>query len=289
MNVHKEENEVLIEVNDLEYSYSMGKKALKNINLKVFSKEKVAVVGANGAGKSTLFLALNGIIKPDKGEIRYRGSRIGYARKDIMNLRRKVGIVFQDPDNQIIASTVYKEVSFGPMNLKLGKEEVKKRVEDALEYMEIEEYKDRPPHYLSGGEKKRVAIADILAMKPECILFDEPTASLDPAGTAGLEEILNKISEEGITVILSTHDVEFVYRWADRVLVFSDGECIASGKPEEIFTDEEIVKRARIKKPVFLEILEILNKYGILEQGSSKLRTMEEMENYLRLRDQKKE
>ena len=187
------------------------------------------------------------------------------TKRDLNELRKNVGIVFQDADNQIIASTVLAEVSFGPMNLKLPKDEVIKRVDEALRYMNISEFKHRPPHYLSGGEKKRVSIADIIAMKSEVIIFDEPTASLDPLNAEMLEEVLNKLSSENKTMIISTHDVDFAYRWADRIVVFSDGMIIGDGTPLEIFSSEEILKNANLKRPVMLDVYETLLKSNVLK------------------------
>lgn len=248
--------EPIIEIKDLYYTYSNEKKALNGINLKIQEGEKIAIIGSNGAGKSTFFLNLNGVLKAHQGEIIYRGKTIG--KKDLNELRRNIGIVFQDADNQIIASTVMAEVSFGPMNLKLPREEVVARVNEALEYMNISEFKDRPPHYLSGGEKKRVSIADIIAMKSEVIVFDEPTAALDPVNAAMLEEVLHKLSDEGKTMLISTHDVDFVYRWAERAVVFCDGKIIADDTPLNVFRDENVLKQANLKRPMMLDIYETL-------------------------------
>ena len=185
----------ILEIRNLHYCYGSGKAALEGVDLDIFEGEKIAVIGPNGSGKSTFFLNTNGVLTPDEGEIIYRGTVIN--KKNLMELRKNIGIVFQDADNQIIASTVLAEVGFGPMNLKLPKEEVLERVEEALRYMNLQEYKNRPPHYLSGGEKKRVSIADIIAMKSEIIIFDEPTAGLDPLNSEMLEEVLGKLSSEG--------------------------------------------------------------------------------------------
>ena len=151
------------------------------------------------------------------------------------------------------------------MNLKLPKDEVIKRVDEALRYMNISEFKDRPPHYLSGGEKKRVSIADIIAMKSEVIIFDEPTASLDPLNAEMLEEVPNKLSSENTTMIISTPDVDFAYRWADRIVVFSVGMLIGDGTPLEIFGREEILKNANLKRPVMLDVYETLLKSNVLK------------------------
>lgn len=255
--------ETILQIKGLYYSYTNEKDTLNNINIDIYKGEKMAVLGSNGAGKSTFFLNINGVLKPKSGEIIYKGKMI--TKKDLNELRKNVGIVFQDADNQIIASTVLAEVSFGPMNLKLPKDEVIKRVDEALRYMNISEFKHRPPHYLSGGEKKRVSIADIIAMKSEVIIFDEPTASLDPLNAEMLEEVLNKLSSENKTMIISTHDVDFAYRWADRIVVFSDGMIIGDGTPLEIFSSEEILKNANLKRPVMLDVYETLLKSNVLK------------------------
>lgn len=252
----------ILEVRDLHFTYNDEKHALNGVDLKIYEGEKIAVLGSNGAGKSTFFLNINGVLKPHKGEIIYRGEKI--TKKRLNHLRKNVGIVFQDADNQIIASTVMAEVSFGPMNLKLPREEVQRRVDKALDYMNISEFRERPPHYLSGGEKKRVSIADIIAMEPEIIIFDEPTAALDPLNAQMLEEVLQKMGQEGRTILLSTHDVDFAYRWAERVIVFCQGKVIADDTPLRVFQQEEILKRANLKHPVLFDIYDILKRKGMV-------------------------
>ena len=199
---------------------------------------------------------MNGVLSPDRGEIFLHGEKVN--KKNINALRKKVGIVFQDADNQIIASTVLAEVSFGPMNLKLARPEVARMVDEALDYMELNEFRDRPPHYLSGGEKKRVSIADIIAMRPEVIIFDEPTASLDPVNAGMLEEVLEKLGSENKTIIISTHDVDFAYRWAQRVLVVCGGKVLRDGTALEVFSDTETLKKAHLKRPALMDIYELL-------------------------------
>lgn len=255
--------EPILKIRDLHYAYGNGTPALNRIDADIYEGEKIAVIGSNGAGKSTFFLNANGVLTPDRGEISYRGTIIN--KKNLKELRKNIGIVFQDADNQIIASTVMAEVGFGPMNLKLPKEEVLRRVEEALTYMNILDYKDRPPHYLSGGEKKRVSIADIIAMKSEIIIFDEPTAGLDPLNTQMLEEVLDKLGSEGKTMLISTHDVDFVYRWAERAIVFCQGKIIADGTPLNIFQNEEILKQANLKRPTLMEVYDLLVEKHLLE------------------------
>ncbi len=272
--------EILLQAEDLCYSYGQGKEVLRDINITVRKGEKIVVLGSNGAGKSTCFLNLNGVYRPDSGRILYRGKEIG--KKDLNELRKSVGIVFQDADNQIIASTVFAEVSFGPMNLKLPREEVKKRVEDALEYMNLGSMRDRPPHYLSGGEKKRVSIADIIAMESEVVIFDEPTASLDPVNVEMLEGVLDKMNEMGKTLLISTHDVDFAYRFADRAVIFAGGRIIADGPVREVFEDDEVLNQANLKRPVLLEVYNSLVSHHILEVGGDPPRDAGELEMLLK-------
>lgn len=258
--------EEILRVQHLTYEYEPGHPAIEDISLSIGKGEKVAVMGANGAGKSTFFLNLNGVLQAEKGEIFYQGRQIG--RKDLRNLRRHVGFVFQDADNQMIASTVEAEVAFGPVNLKLSRQEVKERIDQALDYMNLQSYRKRPPHDLSGGEKKRVSIADILAMKTDIILFDEHAAALDPFSAEMLEQVLSDLSKEGKTLLISTHDVDFAYRWAERVLVFDQGKLAADGKTLEIFLQEQVLQQAHLKKPEMLKIYEILLERGMVYEQS---------------------
>lgn len=254
--------EILIEAKNIHFAYD-DNEILKGINFSVSKGEKIAVMGSNGAGKSTFFLNLNGVLLPDDGEIFIEGKKIG--KREINELRRKVGFVFQDADSQIIASNVRAEISFGPMNMGLRKDEVIKRVDDAVKYMDLTDLQDRAPHYLSGGEKKRVSIADILAMEPEILIFDEPMAALDPVNAENVENILNRLYSDGKTIITATHDVDFAYRFADRVVVFSKGNIIADGTPDEIFKRSEILKEANLKKPAVMTIWEALEKKGAVK------------------------
>lgn len=268
------EKDAVLEVRDLHFSYNDEKHALNGVDVKIYEGEKIAVLGSNGAGKSTFFLSINGVLKPHAGEVIYWGEKI--TKKRLNHLRKNVGIVFQDADNQIIASTVMSEVAFGPMNLKLPREEVLRRVDKALDYMNITEFRDRPPHYLSGGEKKRVSIADIIAMESEVIIFDEPTAALDPLNAQMLEEVLRKMGEEGRTILISTHDVDFAYRWAERVLVFHQGKIIADDTPLRVFQQEELLKKANLRHPMLYDVCEILKKKGIIPDGEMYPKNMEE-------------
>jgi len=270
---------LILKIEDLHYDYGNGKSALDGVSVDIYGGEKIAVIGSNGSGKSTFFLNVDGVLTPEQGKIIYRDTVIN--KKNLKELRKNIGIVFQDADNQIIASTVRAEVGFGPMNLKLPKEEVLKRVDEALEYMNISHLKDRPPHYLSGGEKKRVSIADIIAMKSEIIIFDEPTAALDPLNAMMLEDVLLKLGAEGKTMLISTHDVDFTYRWAERVLVFNEGKIIADGSPLEIFQNMEILKQANLKQPTLLEVYESLIGKNILRDIKEYPKSIKEFKEML--------
>ncbi|ADL07088.1 energy-coupling factor ABC transporter ATP-binding protein [Thermosediminibacter oceani] len=255
----------LLEVQEVYFEYPGGIRALNGVSLAVERGKKVAFLGPNGAGKSTLFLHFNGILRPKKGRILYDGQELVYNRSFLREIRRKVGIVFQDPDAQLFAGTVFQEVSFGPMNLNLPSKDVRERVESALSAMGIRELMDRPVHLLSYGQKKRVSIADVLAMDPEVVVFDEPTAYLDPRHAGELVEMLDGLHAEGRQVILSTHDVDLAYSWADQIFVMKDGRVIGGGSPEEVFMDDELLKRADLKKPLLVEVSDALRQMGLLD------------------------
>lgn len=267
-------NEVILKAENLHYSYTKEHEVLKGVSLNIHRGERLAILGANGSGKSTFFLNINGVLRPESGAVYYRDKLIN--KSSIKELRKNVGIVFQDADNQIIASTVRAEVSFGPMNLGLSKEEVTRRVLDSLNYMNISHLIDRPPHYLSGGEKKRVSIADIIAMDSEIIIFDEPTASLDPQNISIFEEVLDKMSAEQRTLVISTHDLEFAFRWADRIVVFSSGSIIADSDPISVLSDNEVLKKANLKKPILLEVFETLVENSVFRESTKPARNMDD-------------
>ena len=271
--------QAVLQVKDLYFSYDGKGNALDGVSLDIRAGERIAVLGPNGAGKSTFFLCLNGVLTPGSGEILLDGRPVG--KKERKRLCERVGIVFQNADDQIIASTVAAEVSFGPMNLRLPKDEVVRRVDHALGYMDLQAFRARPPHELSGGEKKRVTIADILAMQSEIILFDEPAASLDPAGEERLEAVLARLSDEGRTLVISTHDMDFAFRWATRAVVFAGGKVIADGTPEAVFRDAETLRRAHLRPPALLEIFGMLRARGLVPADAACPRSAAELEALL--------
>ena len=269
--------EYIIETKDLCFKYPDGTKALKNINLQIEKGKKISFVGVNGSGKSTLFLNFNGVLKPSKGELLYRGQTVKYNQKELLNLRKNVGIVFQDPENQLFSANVYQEVSFGAMNLKLPKEEVIRRVDEALKRTGTFDFKEKAVHFLSYGQKKRVSIADILVMKPEVIVFDEPTSSLDPVHAKQVVDIFDEINAQGVTVILSTHDVDLAYAWSDYVVVMKDGQVAKQGTPYEIFSQDEFIKESYLQKPIVLAIYEKLCEKGGIVKSCIAPRNKEEL------------
>jgi len=247
----------ILKIENGTFSYEESRIAIADINVEINKGEKIAVIGNNGAGKSTFFLALTGVIRLNKGNIYFHGKKLDYKRDSLYELRKNVGIVFQNPDDQIIGSTVAAEISFGLFNAGFDKEQVKLKVDKVIQQMNLGEYRDRPPHYLSGGEKKRVSIADILVMEPEVILFYEPTASLDYRNIKLLKEQMEILHKQGVTQVVSTHDINFVWEWAERVLVFANGKIIADDTPEMIFNNEEIVKKADVPKPILLNFQKV--------------------------------
>ncbi|HZD43681.1 MAG TPA: ATP-binding cassette domain-containing protein, partial [Methanomicrobiales archaeon] len=219
-------------------------------------------LGANGAGKSTLFKHFNGILKPTSGEVLIHGEPI--TKKNIQEVRKTVGLVFQHPDDQIFSPTVEQDVAFGPINLGLDEKTVEHRVEAALRMVGLLHIRDRVPHHLSGGEKKRVAIAGIIAMEPQVLVLDEPTAGLDPQGVNDLIGFLNTLPEQyGMTVILSSHQVNLVPEMADYIYVMDHGRIVAAGSVDEIFVQQDLLKECRLDVPVIPKLIRSLQDEGI--------------------------
>ncbi|MCE7698726.1 MAG: ATP-binding cassette domain-containing protein [Methanobacterium paludis] len=250
----------VIETRKILYEYPDGTKALENVNFKAENGKIIALLGPNGAGKSTLFLHFNGILEPSSGEVLVNGRPINYDKKELMKVRQEVGIVFQNPDDQLFAPTVMEDVAFGPMNIGLSKEEVDLRVKNALKRVGMEGFEKKPPHHLSGGQKKRVTIAGILAMKPKIMVLDEPTSGLDPRGASQIMRLLYELNEEGMTIIISTHDVDLVPLYASTVYIISHGNIIKEGNPQTVFSDVETIRNANLRLPRIAHLMEILNK-----------------------------
>ncbi len=275
-------HDIILKLVHVCYTYDDGTEALKGIDLQVRRGEKLAIMGANGSGKSTLFLTLNGIHKPSKGNVLYNNVPVDYSRKGLLALRKKIGIVFQDPDNQLFSASVTQEISFGALNLGLSEKEARERVEKVIEELNITSFRDKPTHFLSGGQKKRVSIADILVMDPEIIIFDEPAAALDPKHARMIDEIIDRLSEKGITVILSTHDVNRAFLWADRVILMDEGLIVTEGTPDEIFANDEMLLQTNLEKPTVLKIFKSLCEAGVLDKKLPIPHAADELEQYIR-------
>ena len=252
----------ILEVKNVTYEYTDEEKtfaAVKNLSLNIERGSFTVILGHNGSGKSTLAKMLNGLNKPTSGDVFADGINTKDEETEI-EVKRKVGMVFQNPDNQIIASIVEEDVAFGPENLGIPPKEIEKRVDDALKAVDMWEFRKSTPHHLSGGQKQRIAIAGIIAMQPECLVLDEPTAMLDPR--AEIISTLHRLNrDKGITVVLITHYMEEAEN-ADRVIVMNDGEIIADDKPKVIFSDVERLKKVGLDVPQTAELLYNLKKNG---------------------------
>ncbi|MDD4126598.1 MAG: ATP-binding cassette domain-containing protein [Methanomicrobium sp.] len=252
----------LIETRNLTHTYNKTIDALKNVNFIAGRKQRIAIIGANGAGKSTLFKHFNGILKPTSGEILIRGEPI--TKSNIREIRKLVGIVFQNSDDQVFSPTVEQDIAFGPTNLGLDEHTIEHRVNEVLRILDIEDLRNRPPHHLSGGEKKRVAIAGVLAMEPQILILDEPTAGLDPRGVADLTQFVNRLPEEyGMTVIFSTHHIDIVSEIADYIYVMDKGQIVAHGTVGEIFMQQDLLSNLRLDIPVIPKLIKSLQEKGI--------------------------
>ena len=249
-----------------------GKTALDGISLDIEKGSFVAIVGMNGSGKSTLAKCFNGLLVPSAGRVIVGGFDTA-EEEHIWDVRRRVGMVFQNPDNQIVSSIVEDDVAFGPENLGVEPKEIRRRVDDALRRVGMYELKDKGAHMLSGGQKQRIAIAGAIAMRPECIVFDEPTAMLDPKGRASVMSIIRDLNAEGITCILITHFMSEAEQ-ADRVIVLKKGKVLCDRTPEALFSDREMIERAGLEMP---PAIEIRDKAGLPER----LTTADDIADYI--------
>lgn len=271
-------NDIILKAENLFYTYDDGKShSLNGLSLEIRRGKKIAVMGPNGSGKSTFFLCCNGVYRPASGTVYFHGEPVDYTRKGLLRLRQKVGIVFQDPDNQLFSASVCQEIAFGLLNLGIPEKEARQEVERIMEEMEISSYRDRPTHALSGGQKKQVSIADILVMKPEIVILDEPAAALDPRHTELVNRAVDRMTRDGITVMMATHDVNYALEWADEVIVFRDGKAEAHGTPRQIFRDRELLKKTNLQCPAVLKLTDALKSKGILKKEDREPDSMEEL------------
>ena len=256
----------IITIENLIFEYTRGDesqpvRAIDNLNLEIERGSFTAIIGKNGSGKSTLAKNLNGLLLPTEGVIYVDGFD---TRDDdsIWNVRQTAGMVFQNPDNQLVSAIVEDDVAFGPENLGIEPAEIRRRVDKALADVNMGQFKTKAPHLLSGGQKQRIAIAGVVAMKPKCIIFDEPTAMLDPKGRSEIMSIIDELHAEGITVILITHFMDEAVR-ADRVIIMHEGRILLDGTPQEVFEQEELIRSVNLDVPLMVEMGAKLRKAGI--------------------------
>lgn len=244
----------IIEAEDLHFVYPDKTCALQKINFSITHGESVAIVGENGAGKSTLLMHLNGSLMATSGEIRI--GHLPVTPKNLASIRQSIGMVFQNPDDQLFMSKVFDDVAFGPLNLGLPEAEVKERVEDALKTVGLLKVKDRPPYHLSGGEKRRIAIASVLSMYPKVLAMDEPSSDLDPKSRRMLIELLKSFKH---TKIIASHDLDLIAEVCERTLVIFEGKVAADGPTEEIFKDKKLLERCSLEQPLSMQQCRICN------------------------------
>ncbi|MDR0766980.1 MAG: ATP-binding cassette domain-containing protein [Methanosarcinales archaeon] len=272
---------MILETKNLEFSYPDGTLAIDDISITIPEGKKISFVGKNGSGKSTLFLLLNGTLKPKKGKVLFDGKEVNYSSSGLRELRKKVGIVFQNSDDQLFAPTVYQDIAFGPLNLGYSKEEVNHVVNQMLDHFGLHHLKDKPPHHLSGGQKKRVAIAGVLAMDPDIIILDEPLSNLDPVGADEILDILNELNGLGKTIIISTHDVDLAYKWSDYVYLLSSSKLVNEGAPGIVFSNEGEIRNSALKSPFILDVYRELEKRW-LAAGNAQPKDIPELVQLLR-------
>ena len=255
-----------IEVKDLTYAYPDGTPALQGVSFGAEQGEVTGILGSNGAGKSTLFLNLNGVLTPQGGQVLLDGKPVSYARRDLPELRRRVGLVFQDPDDQLFSADVYRDISFGAVNLGLTETEVRRRVEDAMARTGVSALRDKPTHALSYGQKKRVAIAGVLVMEPSVMILDEPTAGLDPQGVSDIMHLLTELRDSlGMTILIATHDMDIVPLYCDYAYLLSGGKVILEGAPEALFAQPEVLRSHHLRLPRIAHLMEILREQDGLD------------------------
>lgn len=258
--------ENIIKIDNLYFQYPHGedeepKLAIKGVSLEIEEGSFTAIIGQNGSGKSTLAKNLNGLLLPGKGAVYVSGMDTRDEDK-IWDIRQTAGMVFQNPDNQLVSAIVEDDVAFGPENIGIDPVEIRARVDEALDAVKMGKYKRKAPHLLSGGQKQRIAIAGVVAIRPRCIIFDEPTAMLDPRGRKDIMEIIENLHREGITVILITHFMDEAVK-ADRVVIMNKGEILLDGTPEHVFSQDELIRSARLDVPMAAEIAIYLRENGI--------------------------
>jgi cobalt/nickel transport system ATP-binding protein len=259
----------LLEFDQVGFRYPDAGVGLGDCSLVIKRGTRNALIGANGAGKTTLFQHANGLLRPQSGEIRYAGKAIEYSRAGLRALRSEVGLVFQNPDQQLFSASVQEDVSFGPLNLGLDMDIVRQRVTAALQSVGMAAFADRPVHNLSFGQKKRVCIAGVLAMEPQLLILDEPMAGLDQAMRQELLEVFEHLHEQGITLLLATHDMDFAYRWSDQIHLMAGGRCTATLEAEALTEHIGALTAAGLPVPCVIDLHRHLAGRGLIPVDST--------------------
>ena len=249
----------MFRINNLTYQYDKKVKALDNITMDFEKGDSIGIIGSNGSGKSTWFNNLMGILKPTEGEILYKNNKLKYDKRSLYNLRKEVGIVFQDPEKQIFYSMVYDDLAFALRNIGMDEKSIKIRIDKALESVNGKEFIDRPVHSLSFGQKKRVAIASVIAMNNDLILLDEPTAGLDPESTKAIVEIIKSVHKKGKKIVITSHDMNLIYDICDYIYVLNRGKIISEGNVEEVFIEEDKIEEAGLELPWLVKLNKNMN------------------------------
>ena len=251
---------MLLEFREVHYTYpATTEPVIRSLTLQVPIAKRIALIGQNGCGKTTLFLLANGLYKPQRGEIYWKGKKLSYDRRSLIELRRSVGLVFQNPEQQLIASTVTEDISYGLCNLGWEPSRIEAAIDPVLSEFGLTKLADRPIHQLSLGQKKRVSLADVMVLKPELLLLDEPTAYLDPLHSLALAQSLETIHATGTTIMMATHDLEWAYRWADWVIVLDHGTLAIEGTPETVFAQRSTLEALQLGVPLTVKLLSLLD------------------------------
>jgi len=254
----------IVSAKEVKFTYPGGIRAINGVSLEIQRGERVAILGPNGSGKSTLILLIAGLLTPEKGEITVFNEKT--TSRNFQKLRQKMGIVFQDPDDQLFTQSVIEDIEYGPKNLRLPESDIKNRSDHVLEKMRIRHLRDRPPHRLSFGEKKKVSLATALVMEPELLILDEPTANLDLVSRRDLIRTLNELNAAGTTVVISTHDVEALSELADRIVVISRGVLVGEGETSKVLQDLPLLESAGLEPPAIVKLFIELRSMGIVRE-----------------------
>ncbi len=277
----QDSGEIVLEVRDVGFRYPDGSVGLDRCSLALRRGSRTVVLGPNGAGKTTLFLHCNGLLRPGGGQVLFEGLPLDYGRRGLRELRSRVGLVFQNPDSQLFSATVREDVSFGPVNLGLERQAVRERVEEALESVGMTECADKPVHNLSYGQKKRVCIAGVLAMRPRVMILDEPTAGLDLRMQHELMEVLQRLHAEGMTILMATHDLDLAYAWADEACLIDNGRVVGKFSADEFPHKAGMLERHGLAVPQVARLYPLLVARGVFPPGAPAPRSCAELARML--------